>query len=138
MLLPKSKFREAVLQILYSWEISKTEEDDLLSLLMEQLKTTKKNMREAWDRAEVIWEKKELVDERIRSVSHAYDFDRISKVDLAILRLSSFEMLFDTEISTAVAIAEAIRLSRKFSSPEASEFVQAILNGVLNYEPAVQ
>jgi N utilization substance protein B len=131
MLLPKAKFREAVLQILYSWEVTSSQGEDLLILLMEQLKTTKKNMKEAEVRAGQVWEKKDLLDTKIQAASDAYALERISKVDLAILRLGIFELFFDEEIPEKVALAEGIRLSRKFSSPEAADFVQAILNEVL-------
>lgn len=134
MTLPKEKLREAVLQILYSWEISTCRDEEILALLMEQLKTTRKNMQEAWERAKLIWNEVKFIDERIYAASQEYAFDRISKVDLSIMRLSSFEMLLDKEIPEKVAIAEGIRLSRKFSSPEASEFVQAMLNEVLKYD----
>jgi N utilization substance protein B len=134
MTLPKEKLREAVLQILYSWEITTIRDEEILPLLMEQLKTTRKNMQDAWERAKLIWNEVTFINERIHAASQEYAFDRISKVDLAILRLASFEILLDKEIPEKVAIAEGIRLSRKFSSPEASEFVQALLNEVLKYD----
>ena len=137
MLLPKPKFREAVLQILYSWEISNSQGEELLILLMEQLKTTKKNMKEAEARAQLVFAKKDLLDEKIAAASLEYALERISKVDLAILRLAIYEIFFDDEIPETVALSEGIRLSRKFSSPEAADFVQAILNEVLKNNAAL-
>ena len=57
-----------------------------------------------------------------------YDFDRIQTVTKNILRLAVFELFFDPSIPPKVAIAEAIRLSRKFSTPESAAFVNALLD----------
>jgi transcription antitermination protein NusB len=47
-----------------------------------------------------------------------------------VLRLALYEMLHDDQIPPKVAIAEAIRLSRKFSTPESSSFINAILDAI--------
>jgi N utilization substance protein B len=53
------------------------------------------------------------------------------------LRLGIFEIFFDSEIPAKVAIAEAIRLCRKFGTPESSQFVNAILDGVYKKHAAL-
>jgi N utilization substance protein B len=130
MPLPQQKFREAVFQILFSFDFDLTEQTEMVAMMMSELKTTRQNMKEALDRVNQILSKKDQIDNLITGASQEYTFDRISRVEKTILRLSLYEMLFDEEIPALVAIAEAIRLCRKFGTPESSQFVNAILDGV--------
>jgi N utilization substance protein B len=68
------------------------------------------------------------IDEKIRSHSLSYDFHRIPKVELNVLRLAIFEMMYLPTVPPKVSIAEAIRLTRKYSTSESSSFVNAILD----------
>jgi len=129
MPLPPQKFREAVLQILFSRDFA-TEAEEMVPLMMQELKTTRKEMSAAKDRVDAVECKREGIDEIISSASTEYRFDRISGVEKAILRLGLFELLFDSLIPDKVAISEAIRLCRKFGTPESSQFINAILDGV--------
>jgi len=128
MAVPKQKFREIVLQLLYSNDIAAMEVDQVNAIMMETLKVTKKVIREAYARMQLILEKKEEIDGMIQAVSHAYAIDRIQKLELNVIRLGAFELLFDDEIPPKVAIAEAMRLAQKFSTPESASFVNALLD----------
>ncbi len=129
MALPPQKFREAVLQILYSQDFGYAS-DEIVPFMMEELKTTRRNMLDAQGRAAQVVAHLEQIDGYITGASTEYTFDRISRVEKTILRLGFFEIFFDDTIPPKVAIAEAIRLCRKFGTPESSQFVNAILDGV--------
>ena len=64
----------------------------------------------------------------IRKTAVSYAFERIQSVERNVLRLGVFEMLYDSSIPPKVAISEAMRLSRKFSNPESSHFINALLD----------
>jgi N utilization substance protein B len=128
MPLPPQKFREAVLQILFSQDYEKS--DEIVPFMMEELKTTRRAMSEAYERAGQMREKLDEIDEKITKASTEYSFERISRVERSVLRLSLYELLFDATIPPKVAIAEAVRLCRKFGTPESANFVNAILDGV--------
>ena len=128
MALSQQKFREIVLQVLFSFDIAKADEAHMLQLMSTELEVSKKNVRFALERVKKIIEKMDEIDNSIRSVSTSYNFDRIHLVSKNILRIGLFELFYDPEIPPKVAIAEAIRLSRKFSSPESANFVNAILD----------
>jgi len=70
------------------------------------------------------------LDELIDQTADNFDINRFSKVDLAILRLASWEILKEPEIDTAVAINEAIDLARSFSGEESASFVNGILDQI--------
>jgi N utilization substance protein B len=128
MALSQQKFREIVFQLLYSQELGRPDEALMTELMMTELAVSKKNVRLAQERVHVIREHLSKIDPLITSVSTSYDFERIQTVTKNILRLGVFELFFDDQIPPKVAIAEAIRLSRKFSTPESASFVNALLD----------
>lgn len=74
-----------------------------------------------------ICEKLPEIDEKISSSAKGWSIERIGKVELAILRLSIYEMLYDEDIPVGVAIDEAVELSKKYGQDGASSFVNGIL-----------
>jgi N utilization substance protein B len=129
-MLPPQKFREMVFQLLYSHDVSELETEEMILLLMNELKVSKRNVREAHARMQTILEKLPEIDVRIAAASELYTFDRISRVEKTLLRLGIFELLYDDTVPPLVAIAEGIRLCRKFGTRESADFVNAILDKV--------
>lgn len=134
MPLPPQKFREIVFQLLFSAAFDVEELDSTALMLMGELKVTKKTVLEACARARQVLPRLEEIDEKIRAASKEYQFERISSAEKCALRLGCFEILFDTSLPDKVAIAEAIRLTRKFGTHESADFVNAILDAVYKNE----
>ncbi len=70
------------------------------------------------------------IDSAIRAAATNWSMDRIAKVDLAILRVAVFELLFRDDIPPVVSINEAIDISKSFSSGESRRFVNGVLDAV--------
>lgn len=128
MALPLQKYREIVFQILYSREFPVSDAEETALMLMGELKVTKRSVLEANQRVAHILEKLPEVDAVISSTSTEYSFDRISRVEKTVLRLGVYELMHDPAIPPLVSIAEAIRLTRKFGTPESAQFVNALLD----------
>ena len=128
MALSNQKFREIVFQLLFGLDFSSPIEEDTSEMLMQQLAVPKSTLREAQARAQMMVERLPEIDRKIASHSQEYEFDRIPRVERAILRLGVFELFHDAEIPPKVAIAEAIRLARKFATAEAASFINAVLD----------
>jgi N utilization substance protein B len=137
MSLPAQKFREIVFLLLYRSDFIHSEWEETILLIMDQLKVTKSSVLEAQKRMFLMKEKQETIDEKISNASTEYSFDRISSVEKTILRLGLYEILYDASTSVKVYFAEAIRLTRKFGSPESADFVHAILDKVFKNELAL-
>lgn len=131
MALPPQKFREIVFQLLYSQSFTSVERDSAIHFFMAELKVTRRSVAEAYDRMLQINQTLPSIDPLIEEASVSYEFDRISGVERTILRLATFEMLHDASIPAKVAIVEAIRLCRKFGTPESAHFVNAVLDAIL-------
>ena len=121
--------RVAAMQFLYSWSINRSEqmERDLAEFF-----AGKEQPRDFYAFGEQlihgVIEKVDEVDARIRALAENWDFERIAKIDLAILRLAIFEMLFRTDIPPIVSINEAIDLSKVYSNSDAKRFINGILD----------
>ena len=72
----------------------------------------------------------EEIDKIVGGYAKGWHTDRMSKVDLAILRVAIFELCFGKETPVGVAINEAVELAKKFSSDEAPAFINGILGKV--------
>lgn len=74
-----------------------------------------------------IMEKLTQIDALINEKAKGWSTQRMGKVELTIIRLAVYEMLFDEEIPTSVAINEAVELAKKFGQDESSAFVNGVL-----------
>lgn len=128
MSVPAQKFREAVFQMLYSLDIGRGNDDDIIDLIMHELEITKKATKEALSRAQMIRKKLPEIDAMISKTSQSYTFERIQSVERNVLRLGLYELFFDDAIPPKVSLAEALRLTRKFGTKESASFVNAILD----------
>ncbi|MCP4728737.1 MAG: transcription antitermination factor NusB [Roseibacillus sp.] len=70
------------------------------------------------------------IDRNLTEVVDNYSPERLDRVDRAILRLGTYELLFDDEVPPAVAINEAIELARAFGTTESPGFVNGVLDRV--------
>lgn len=70
------------------------------------------------------------IDEMIRTHLKNWDFERIGRTDLAILRLAVFQLLYMKDIPASVVLDEAIDISKKFSSDESYRFINGVLDGI--------
>ncbi len=74
-----------------------------------------------------IIEKLENIDQSLNEKVQGWDTGRMGKVDLTILRLAVYEITFDEEIPTSVAINEAVELAKKFGQDSSPAFVNGVL-----------
>ena len=70
------------------------------------------------------------VDSTIRKQLENWDFTRLARVDLAILRMSVYCLLRQPEIPATVTIDEAIDIARQFGSDDSYRFVNGVLDGI--------
>jgi N utilization substance protein B len=130
MAIPQTKMREVVFQMLYSINMGHATSSDLVSLMMRELSVSKSAATEAMERAQAIQGHQATIDDTVAQASKAYEFERIHNIEKNILRLALFEMQIEKTIPPKVVIAEAIRLARKFGTPESASFVNALLDGI--------
>lgn len=67
------------------------------------------------------------IDEQIASHARDWKIERMPAVDRALLRIATWEVLFNPEIPTAVAIDEAVELAKEYSTDDSGAFVHGVL-----------
>ncbi|MFC5338327.1 transcription antitermination factor NusB [Leucobacter denitrificans] len=79
---------------------------------------------------------REEIDELISSYAQGWTIDRMPNVDRAILRLTSWEILYNPEVPAAVAINEAVGLAKQYSTEDSSRFVNGVLGRIAEHAQA--
>lgn len=121
--------RTCAVQFLFQWEMNKPEElaDAICTFFSEQSQP-----REYYEFGEELVygaiENIENIDAQIQAHASNWKFERIAKMDLAILRLAIHELLHRNDIPPIVSINEAIDLSKIFSNPDSKRFINGILD----------
>jgi N utilization substance protein B len=69
----------------------------------------------------------ERIDELLATYAHGWTLDRMPGVDRSILRVGTWELIFNDDVPDAVAIDEAVELARSLSTDESPAFVNGLL-----------
>jgi N utilization substance protein B len=128
MSLDPYKKRELVLLLLFSFDMGQDLlSSDIIDLVKDECRVSKKYVLEALGRAHTVFKAKEQCDGIISQICQDYKISRIQSVERNVLRLAIFEVLFEKEVPLKVVFSEAKRLAKKFSTDEAASFVHALL-----------
>ncbi len=121
--------RVAALQYLFAWSLNTPRNlTDDLRIFFETLEHPRDHYSFGEELIHGVIEHSEEIDGHIRTLAQNWEFDRIAKIDLAILRLAMFEMMYRKDIPPVVSINEAIDLSKQFSNADAKRFINGILD----------
>ncbi len=74
-----------------------------------------------------------LIDGKIRAAAPDFPVEKINKVDLAVLRLATFELLVDKNEPQNVIIDEAVELAKEFGNESSPAFINGVLGHILTY-----
>ena len=85
----------------------------------------------AWELIQGVLENRDDLDRIITAYSKNWRLERIAKIELTILRVAVYEMLYREDVPVKVAVNEGIELSKKFGDSNSKRFVNGILDGLL-------
>jgi N utilization substance protein B len=121
--------RVAAVQFLYAWSINPPENmvDDL-RIFFEGLEQPRGHYAFGEELIAGVLKNQAAIDAQIKALAKNWEFERIAKIDLAILRIAMFEMLHRTDIPPVVSINEAIDISKEFSNADSKRFINGILD----------
>ena len=124
----------SAIQYLYQWESNRPEvlADDICQFFENQDAEERPYYAFAEELANGAITNIETIDAEIVARAKNWKFERIAKVDLAILRLAIYELLYRKDIPPIVSINEAIDLTKVFSNPDSKRFVNGILDQLKN------
>jgi N utilization substance protein B len=70
------------------------------------------------------------VDGMIKKHLQNWDISRLNRVDLAVLRISAYTLMFQSDISASIVIDEAIGISKEFGTDYSFRFINGVLDGI--------
>ena len=128
-IMSRSELREHVFRMLFRIEFNSEEEmkeqENLYFDLLDEISEDSKNY--ILNKYRAITEKQDEIDAILNEVSDGWKTSRMNRVDLTILRLATYEVKWDEEVPTGVAINEAVELAKKYSSDDGPSFINGIL-----------
>lgn len=129
----RQKSREKAMELLFSMELSKNTYEETIETFIEDYEMDLKTIDVDYIKnvVKVVTDNLEDIDSRIVNALVNWKLDRVSKVNLTILRLAVGEMLFVDDVPGSVAINEAVELTKKYSDEKSCSFVNGVLDKVL-------
>ncbi|MCI5901487.1 MAG: transcription antitermination factor NusB [Blautia sp.] len=133
----RSELREHIFKLLFMKEFNSEEEmtSEQLPLyfdgLSELSEKDQKYMQEKFDK---VTEHLEEIDGILNGISKGWKTKRMSRVDLTALRLAVYEMKYDEDVPTGVAINEAVELAKHYGGETSGSFVNGILGKIAGEE----
>lgn len=138
---PRHRAREAALQILYFWEIGRTQADAAAeTFFAEHQPDAEEGVRVFADRlVRGTTTEIEVLDAIIERHSRHWRLERMAVLDRLILRLAIWELRHPEDVPPLVIVNEALELARRFSTEDAVRFVNGVLDAVIKRpdEPSV-
>lgn len=126
----RRELREQIFKLLFRIEFNDKEdmpEQEELFFQEEENTATEKEEQYITAKYEEITSKLDIIDNMINKAAKGWDTTRMGKVDLTLIRLAVYEIQYDDEIPTGVAINEAVELAKKFGQENSPAFVNGIL-----------
>jgi N utilization substance protein B len=122
--------RIIALQALYQIDICGKSVDDVLGFDWLEKEADSQTLDFAITLIEGSMKYQEIIDSAIVSQLEHWDLDRLSFVDRAILRFSTYSLYFQDDVPDTVVINEAIDLAKQFGSDDSYRFVNGVLDGI--------
>jgi len=127
----RRKARECALQMLFQYDVARPALDDLAKTYWGELAEAAEDVREfATELALGVISHQDEIDDRIRQRTENWRIPRMAVVDRNLLRLAVYEFLFQESTPKTVAINEALEIARRFSTQEATQFINGILDAI--------
>jgi N utilization substance protein B len=127
---PRRKAREYALQMLFQWDITRDNIDQIAATFWEGQDEPPAVADFARLLVTRTVEHVERIDALIQRYAENWRLDRMAVVDRNILRLAIQEFLYDKETPGSVVINEAIEIARRYSSQESPQFINGILDSI--------
>jgi transcription antitermination protein NusB len=130
---PRHNARKVALGSLFCWLFSEPDQDRCVNLAHELLNIKKEESDQALiiGIVEGIKKNRKEIDDIIMECAPEWPIDKIAKIDLIILRIAVYELIFGKETPDKVSIDEAVELAKEFGGDTASKFVNGVLGTVV-------
>lgn len=131
---PRHNARKIALTSIFSWLFSEPEKEECLRLSQSKLDSQNVDNGLADQIIDGVREHREEIDAIIEKNAPDWPIKKIAKVDLVVLRIAIFELIYGKETPTKVIIDEAVELAKEFGNDTSSKFVNGVLGSIVKTE----
>lgn len=128
----RTEAREEAFKLLYSMEIQKQNEEEQIEIYFENNEITdgkmQKYIKDVWAGVEA--NQREIVEKISSNLKKDWKLERVSKVDISLLKLAIYEILYK-KIPFKVAINEVVELAKKYGEDNSASFINGILASIV-------
>lgn len=126
----RRKGRELALQALYQIEITNDPSVGAVELFLRHFEGTSQAKEFARRLVSGVVSQRPAIDQKIEQCTENWKLVRLAKVDLVILRMATYELMFCPDIPNAVSLDEAIEIGKRFGSADSANFINGVLDQV--------
>ncbi|MCI8484025.1 MAG: transcription antitermination factor NusB [Lachnospiraceae bacterium] len=125
----RREIREQIFKLLFRAEFYEKEElsEQMQMFLEETEPKAEKDICYIQNKFEQIMNHINEIDEMVNQVAQGWKTSRMGKVDLTLIRLAVYEIKFEEDVPTGVAINEAVELAKRYGTDDSASFVNGIL-----------
>lgn len=126
--------REVLMKLLYERDIAGQSHEESLWFLKDEFELDDNDedyIKQILSSMDI---KQQAIDTYIQKYAKAWSIERMSKVDLAIMRLAMYELLYRQDIPVGASINEAVELAKKYGNEKSSSFINGILGNFIRSE----
>ena len=128
----RRKTRELVVQFLFQNEFNPIPLDKALSYFWDENKIIEKEKTFAEKLINGVLDKKDELDKILSNYTNNWKTERLGSVDLIVMRIALFEILYCDDVPPIVAINEAVHFANDLSSFQSGKFVNGVLDSILH------
>ena len=124
--------RATAFRFLFQWELNPTDRlSEDLAEFIDRLEHDEDYYTYSFELVDGVLDKMKILDSIIKELVKNWDFNRIAKADLALLRLALYEIKYRLDVPPVVIIDEALEISKEFSSENSKKFLNGVLDKAL-------
>lgn len=120
------------MKLLYQFQLRDDDIHEQIDLFLSEIERPLEVLEREYflDVVQGVMDKREEIDGLIQNYARGWSLERMPKVDLAIMRLAIYELLFRKDIPWNVSINEAVELAKKYGGDQSKTFINGVLGKV--------
>ncbi len=124
--------REKAMELVFSMMLTKESHDEVIETFVDNYEEDIKKLDLEYIKEVLkgVEENKESIDNLIKENLQKWKIERVSKVNLAILRLAVYEMKYVNDVPEKVAINEALEITKRYSDEKSVSFINGVLDNI--------
>ena len=133
----RTKARKRALDVLFEAEQRQVDPVTLLAQRIAQPGTQAALPQYSVEIVEGVVAEQDAIDELLATHAHGWTLDRMPAVDRGLLRIGTWEILYNDDVPDAVAVDEAVELARSLSTDDSPTFVNGLLGRIVDLKPTL-